>query len=337
MTAAKNSAVGVVVIGRNEGERLKRCLRSVLAQNAGPVVYVDSGSDDSSVAFAKSMGVAVLELDQSQPFTMARGRNAGLHALLELHPELAWVHFFDGDCEVEAGWIPRAQEFLETHPGVVAVCGFRRERFPHASVYNHLIDMEWRGPVGEIKACGGDALYRRDALLRVGAFNEGMIAGEEPELCVRLRQDGGTIWRLDAAMTLHDAAVTAFGQWWRRSVRCGHAYAEGFAMHGMTAERHNARQLASSVLYGAAIPVVCGVLALTGPGRAVATTALALGYAKCTHGAYKDRRRRGATKTDALWYAGFCSLGKTPEALGVARYVVNRLRSRSSSLIEYKQ
>jgi glycosyltransferase involved in cell wall biosynthesis len=43
--------VAVVAIGRNEGDRLKACLRSVV-DVAALVVYVDSGSTDDSVAFA---------------------------------------------------------------------------------------------------------------------------------------------------------------------------------------------------------------------------------------------------------------------------------------------
>ncbi len=62
--------VGVIVIGRNEGERLKRCLNS-LRHDCPVMVYVDSGSTDGSVEFAESIGVKVVRLDLSTPFTMA--------------------------------------------------------------------------------------------------------------------------------------------------------------------------------------------------------------------------------------------------------------------------
>src|SRR3954471_4582955 len=142
-----DNAVGVVVIGRNEGERLKRCLRSLLDQGAGPIVYVDSGSIDDSVAFARSLGVVVVNLDTSIPFTMARGRNAGFDELQRRFPALRWVQFVDGDCEVRPDWIARARAAFVGRPELAAVCGRRRERHPEASLYNRLADMEWNAPL----------------------------------------------------------------------------------------------------------------------------------------------------------------------------------------------
>lgn len=231
--------VGVVVIGRNEGERLRRCLMSLLAQSVGPVVYVDSGSTDGSVEMALGLGVFVEELDTSLPFTMARGRNAGFHKLVTMRQGLEFVQFVDGDCEVDKKWVQCGLSLLLERPDVVAVCGFRRERQPERSRYNRLIDLEWQGPVGEVGACGGDAIYRCAAFACENGFNEAMIAGEEPELCLRLRTKGGIIWRLDVPMTIHDAAMTTFAQWWKRARRCGHAYAEGYHLHGRTPLFHN--------------------------------------------------------------------------------------------------
>ncbi|BBH45959.1 hypothetical protein KU43P_24360 [Pseudomonas sp. KU43P] len=225
------TGIGVVVIGRNEGMRLERCLAS-LAKGADQVVYVDSGSTDGSVQRARSHGVEVLALDMSIPFTAARARNEGFACLLQLCPNLRHVQFVDGDCEVVAGWLASAQAFLDGHPEVAVVCGRRRERFPERSIYNHLCDLEWDTPVGEAKACGGDALMRVEAFRDVSGYRPGLIAGEEPELCVRLRARGWKIWRLDAEMTLHDAAMTRFSQWWRRCIRGGYAFAEGAYLHG---------------------------------------------------------------------------------------------------------
>ena len=122
-------SVGVVVIGRNEGERLKRCLGSIREQHTGPVIYVDSGSTDGSVAFAKSIDVKVVDLDISTPFTMARGRNAGLVRLVKNYPECEFVQFIDGDCEMAAGWLQQGVEFLQANRNYAGVCGNRSERF----------------------------------------------------------------------------------------------------------------------------------------------------------------------------------------------------------------
>ena len=136
---------GVVVIGRNEGERLRRCLRSL---SAPEVVYVDSGSTDGSVQWARDYGVNTIELEANLPFTAARARNAGFRRLRELKPEVAYVQFVDGDCELIEGWLQHASAFLDTHADVAAVTGQLLERDPEQSIYNWLCDEEWRGPTG---------------------------------------------------------------------------------------------------------------------------------------------------------------------------------------------
>ena len=121
--------VGVVVIGRNEGERLKRCLES-LGGVVGQVVYVDSGSTDGSVEMARAMGVEVLGLDMGTAFTAARARNEGFGRLREMVAGVAYVQFMDGDCELAGGWLHESATFLGEHDGVAAVCGRLREKHP---------------------------------------------------------------------------------------------------------------------------------------------------------------------------------------------------------------
>ena len=221
--------IDAVVIGRNEGARLVACLGSVRGQ-VRRLVYVDSGSTDASVAAARAAGAHVVALDMTLPFTAARARNAGLTVLAEAPPD--YVQLIDGDCVLDPGWIAAALAAFDRHPRAVVVCGRRRERFPEASVYNRLADLEWDTPVGQARACGGDALMRFAPVMTVGGFRDDLIAGEEPELCLRLARAGGEVWRIDAEMTLHDANLLRFGQWWRRMVRAGHAFAEGAALHG---------------------------------------------------------------------------------------------------------
>ena len=217
--------VAAVVIGRNEGERLKRCLASL--QGLAQLVYVDSGSTDGSLQAARDAGAEVVELDMTAPFTAARARNAGA-ALIDA----PFIQFVDGDCEVQPGWINAALTWLADRPEAAVACGRRRERAPEASVYNALADDEWNTPIGEATACGGDALIRTEAFLAAGGYRDDLIAGEEPELCLRLRRLGWSVWRLDEEMTLHDAAMTRFSQWWIRTRRAGHAFAEGAWLHG---------------------------------------------------------------------------------------------------------
>lgn len=224
------SNVGVVVIGRNEGERLKNCLVSVLKQ-AVHVVYVDSGSSDGSVEYAREQGIAVVELDMSRPFSAARARNEGFFHLANEHRGLDYVQFIDGDCELLEGWIARGKDFLEKNPSFVIAAGRRVEKYPEASIYNQLCNLEWNTPVGPDIDCGGDFLVRYQSFMAVKGFNPNVVAGEEPDLCYRLRKQGGEIMRIEFDMTLHDAAMTRFMEWWRRAKRTGHAYAQGYFNH----------------------------------------------------------------------------------------------------------
>src|SRR5437868_6595026 len=246
---------GAVAIGRNEGDRLKRCIESLSV--AASVVYVDSGSTDESVQWARNKGADVVELDKRSGFTAARARNAGFARLRELAPGLRYVQFVDGDCELREGWPGHALRFLQAHPNAGAVCGRRRERFPNQSVYNWLCDEEWNTPPGEARACGGDAMLRVDALASVDGYREDLIAGEEPELCVRLRAAGWRIWRLDREMTFHDAAMTHFSQWWRRALRSGYAFAQGARLHGEAPERHWVWESRRAWIWGLYLPLAC--------------------------------------------------------------------------------
>jgi len=312
-----------VAIGRNEGARLIRCLAS-LAADCAPVVYVDSGSTDGSVAAARAAGADVVELDMSRPFTAARARNAGLARLREIAPDTALVQLVDGDCELRAGWIAAAMAELGTDPGIAVVCGRRRERFPQASRWNRLIDAEWDTPVGEAEACGGDALMRVAALDEVGGYRDDLIAGEEPEMCLRMRRKGWRIRRIDAEMTWHDAGLTRISQWWQRNRRAGHAYAEAATLHGAGPERFRVRETLRALFWGAAVPLVAI------GGTPVTPWALAVFLVWPLQ--MLRLRLKGFSTDQAI----FLPLGMLPEAQGALGFCLDRLRGRRRGLIEYK-
>lgn len=322
MTASDD--IGAVVIGRNEGQRLIDCLTSIQGQ-VGRVVYVDSGSTDGSQEAARDLGAEVVTLDTTIPFTAARARNAGLAHLTGSGAAPALVQFVDGDCVLDPDWVPTARAFLDAHPEVAVVCGRRRERYPDASVYNRLIDGEWDTPVGEAAACGGDALMRTAQLAQVGGFNPDLIAGEEPELCLRLRQAGWRIWRLDAEMTLHDAAITSVWQWWRRTKRAGHAYAEGAALHGQGPERYKVYETRRRVMRGLVLPLVTLVMLFVWWPAGVALLLIWPALILRLWRRYGDLSMALAMT--------FCTVA---EAQGVLSYHWRRLTGGRTRLIEYK-
>jgi GT2 family glycosyltransferase len=324
--------LGVVIIGRNEGERLRRCLTSVVGRGL-TVVYVDSNSTDGSVELARAMGADVVELDMSRPFTMARGRNAGWARLLEIDPELRLLQFVDGDCELVTGWLDRAFQVLESRSEVAIVCGRRRERFPERSVYNRVADIEWDTPIGESDYCGGDAMIRIEALRQVEGYDPTMIAGEEPDLCVRLRQRGWIILRIDAEMSLHDIAMTRFSQWWKRHERNGFAFAQGVAMHGRALERQWVHELRSTMFWGLLLPLF--TLVMVWPSRG-ASLLLALAYPVQALRIARRHRKLGMSASNARLWAWNCVLCRFANALGALRYWSNRVSGRRQTLIEYK-
>ncbi len=313
--------LGAVIIGRNEGERLVACLAS-FPDGVWPLVYVDSGSTDGSIEAARAVGAIVVDLDRTVPFTAARARNAGFDRLM-VEGAPAFVQFVDGDCTLQPGWLPTAHRFLAENPKVAVVCGRRREQHPEASIWNRLCDAEWDTPVGKAKACGGDALMRTDAVRQMGGYDPKLIAGEEPELCVRLRKAGWEVWRIGEEMTLHDAAMHKIGQWWKRTRRAGYAFAAGAAMHGGPPEFHWVAETRRAVFWGLILPLLgLGGLAFT-PWAAVILAAFPLQVLRLSRNFGLER-------------ALFLTLGKVPEALGVVQYRLDRLRDRRATLIEYK-
>lgn len=321
------------MIGRNEGERLRRCLDSV-KRHGSLAVYVDSGSTDASAQIARDRNVEVVELDASKPFTMARGRNAGFERLMELDGQVERVQFVDGDCELVDEWLAAASAVLAERNEVGAVCGRRRERYPESSIYNHLTDLDWAGPAGEVLFAGGDVMMRTEVFRDAGGYDERLIAGEDPEICVRIREANWKIVRLDREMTLHDAAMHRFGQWWRRAVRGGHAYAECAYLHRNSEERPWARNCRSNWVWGLVIPATSVAAAWWTRGWSL----LLLGLYPVWIARIALRRRAefGDPWRHCLMYGAFCMLAKIPQMLGQAYYMWHRLGGRGSGLIEYK-
>ncbi|MBN8820137.1 MAG: glycosyltransferase family 2 protein [Sphingomonas sp.] len=333
------SRIGLVAIGRNEGERLQRCLRSV--PPGCPVVYVDSGSTDGSVDFALGLGMSVERLSTEHGFTAARARNAGWRRLLTEHPGLSYIQFVDGDCELDPHWLAQAEATLDAESALCAVFGRRRERFPQASFYNALCDDEWNVPVGLVQACGGDVLFRVEALRAVDGYSDDLIAGEEPDLCLRLGLKGWQVRRIDAEMTLHDADMHHARQQWLRARRAGHAFAEHVARHGDHAFADWRRQVRSIVLWGGIIPAIILLLALVAllvPSAFAGVLALALAalYPAQVARIALRKWRSGAPAGFALGYGLWMMLGKFAQFGGVLRYWGKRWRGGPHRLIEYK-
>lgn len=332
MNKLPENNLAVVVIGRNEGQHLRLCLESV-ADCAAAVIYVDSGSTDDSVKLAESFDAHVVTLERSVPFTAARARNIGIEHANRLVDSLEYVQVIDGDCELNKAWIDRAMKVMHDNPKIAIVCGRRRERYPNQSVYNRLIDMEWDTPIGKASSCGGDALIRMEAYYKVGGYNASLIAGEEPEMCFRLRGNAWEIERIAAEMTLHDADVHEFGLWFRRSMRSGYAFATGKAMHGRSSEKYCVHEVKSIILWALLLPAAALIFSTITWG---ASLLLFGGYYLLYKRVRDHRTDHGDQPQYAEVYARYIIVGKYAQMTGCMRYWYDQFLGRKGELIEYK-
>ena len=320
--------LAIVIIGRNEGERLIRGLASAKGA-AARIVYVDSGSTDGSVAAARAAGAEVVELDRSAPFTAARARNAGFARLREAGEMPRFVQFIDGDCALAPGWLAKGVAALENDPGLGLVTGWRSELHPDASVYNAMAEIEWRRPPGPIRVCGGDMMVRSAAFEAVGGFDPEVIAAEDDEICLRLGKAGWRLRRLPVGMTYHDLAMTRFSEWWRRAVRTGHGFAQVGDMHPdhFVAERRRAWIYAAALL-ALVVGVLAGSVLLAGGALAL----FAVSYIRTAIGL----ARAGQPWGQSLHHAILLSLSKFPNLIGMLKYHWRKRRRGRMEIIEYK-
>ena len=316
--------VDVVLIGRNEGNRLLRALQAVQGA-VRQVIYVDSGSTDGSAAAANMAGAQVVDLDMSVPFTAARARNAGFAAL----DDPQFVQFIDGDCALDPDWIDKGRSFLDAHPDHALATGWRSEMRPQDSVYNRLCDVEWHRPAGRILTCGGDMMVRAEAFQGVGGFDPTVIAAEDDEFCTRLRKAGWLLERLPHGMTRHDAAMTTFGQWWQRAVRTGH----GFAQVGFLHPSYFVRERQRAWIYGAALPAIAVTGLVVHWGFPALVCALyGLNWLRTAMGLMRER----LSVAEACHQAMFLTLSKFPNLIGMLTFYRRQRRGVAMQLIEYK-
>lgn len=327
------SLIGIIIIGRNEGERLINCFDSI-AGASNYIIYVDSGSSDGSCQIAIERGIELVQLDMSMPFTAARARNAGFQRLCEKYPMVEYVQFLDGDCQMVTDWIEVASNTLTNNADVVAVCGWRRELYPEKSIYNRICDVEWRmGNIGITTNFGGDVMIKVQSLISVGGYNEKVIAAEDDELSVRLRQDGGSILRIDQVCTKHDANMYTFAQWWQRSQRCGYGFSMVSSIHGKPPERKFVKEVRRTCFWGGFIPALVFILIIPTKGLSLLLLArYLLTFCRVTY----QTNQKGLSWNDSWAWGLSCSLSVFPSFWGICKFYQDSIRQKPAEIIEYK-
>lgn len=327
--------VSVVVIGRNEGERLARCLHSVQAADwtglRHELIYVDSGSSDGSLELARSQGALALALDDSSPCA-AKGRNLGWR-----RARGKFVLFLDGDSELQPGFIGKALATLAGEARLCAVWGHVRESRPAQSIYTRLLDLDWIHPAGRSPYFGGIALLRRSALVEVEGFDPALKAGEEPELGARLRAAGWEIEHIDVPMALHDLAITTLRAYCQRAYRSGMAYAEVALRMRQLGDPlwqfESRRDFYQGLLYTLA-PLLFAISCwIAGPLAAWLPALTLIGLSRS---AWRCRWKAPGQPLLCLQYALHSHLQKIPALAGQLAWRRARQQQREMELIDYK-
>jgi glycosyltransferase involved in cell wall biosynthesis len=327
--------ISIVVIGRNEGSRLAQCLESIRQVPGVPIreiIYVDSASTDGSPELAARYGAIVIVVHPERP-TAAIGRNAGWR-----RAQSDLVLFLDGDTVLHPDFPMEACNALSRNPSLAAVWGHRREIHPESSVYNRVLDLDWIYRPGFTEFCGGDVLMRRKALLQAEGFDESLIAGEEPELCRRMRGRGYQILHIDHPMTGHDLAVVHLSQYWRRATRAGHAYAEVSERFRGSNDPSWSSERMSNLIRGSFWPISFVIAILSGIRYGLIPIALwlALLAVLSVRSAWKSRWKT-RNKLTLLLYGIHSHLQQVPICVGQLQYELGKRWGRTKTLIEYKE
>ncbi len=325
-----SNKIGLIIIGRNEAKNLELSLPR-LSNSLQAVIFVDSDSSDDSVSIALANNVDVIELDMSKPFTAARARNTGFTEITKKYPELEYIQFLDGDCELDPEFLEKALVHFQQDKEVGIVVGRNRERYPEKTVYNTICDVEWNTPIGEIDGCGGIFMISRDAFDSVKGFDEGIIAAEDTELCLRVRKAGYKISRINAEMSLHDANMSSIKQWWVRSLRAGHAFADCRYRYKNESEKMFVKESQRSWVFGGYFFLVITMMALIDWRFMILLSFYPVQMLRIRRGLPSRIPEYQRTP-----YAVSCALAYVPQLFGQMKFHINRLLNRQSRIIEHK-
>jgi GT2 family glycosyltransferase len=219
------SELSIVIPSHNRPDLLRACLLSVTrhAPAGTDVLVIDDGSPGGAVGAAASAfpGVRCLRLSRRRGFCAAA--NAGIRAA-----RAPIVELLNDDTEVEPGWADAAlTHFAEPRVAAVAPLVLRWDGKGEATSIDSAGDRYYRGgvagkrghgePVGPayltpgrvFGASASSAFYRRDVLMRVGAFPESFGAYfEDIDLSFRLHRAGGEVVFEPAARVRHRVSAS---------------------------------------------------------------------------------------------------------------------------------
>jgi GT2 family glycosyltransferase len=217
--------VAVVVVNHNGGGVVEQALEALEAQTRKPdrTIVVDNASGDGSaeVVGERFPGVELLRLDRNVGF--AAGNNAGVAAA----EGCDWIALLNPDAFPEPTWLERLLSSASEHPefsffGSLLLRAEDPTEVDGSGDAYHVGGMAWRRDNGRPLAeahlepgeifspCAAAALYRRDAFLEAGGFDESFFAYyEDSDLAFRLRLLGHRCFYEPTAVVRHVGFSTA--------------------------------------------------------------------------------------------------------------------------------
>jgi GT2 family glycosyltransferase len=229
-------SVTVVIVNWNSGDLLAECLACLSCQSYAParILIMDNGSTDGSGDVAKGFsGVRVRKLGSNLGFAAANNK-----AVLECDTE--YVALLNPDAFPEKEWLHRLMARAQERPAF-SMFGSRQmmlgrpERVDGIGDVYHVSGLIWRkGHNHELhdddlvsreifSPCAGAALYRRNAFLDVGGFDEDYFCYvEDVDLGFRLRLKGYSCMSVPDAVVYHVGSVSSGGRLSDFSIYNGH-------------------------------------------------------------------------------------------------------------------
>lgn len=220
----RHGTVAAIVVNWNGGENLRRSVDSLLVQSRRPtrILVVDNASNDNSLDGLASLGdaIEIHRLDRNSGFAAAN--NIAIRQVADCE----WVALLNPDAFAEEEWLCNLLSVAIENPQFACfasrmLCNDNTDMLDGAGDEYHCSGAAWRRGHGRaarrhyenadevFSACAGAALYRRDALIEVGGFDESFFCYmEDVDLGFRLRLRGHRCLYVPTAVVRHVGSGT---------------------------------------------------------------------------------------------------------------------------------
>ena len=199
--------ISFIVIGRNEGWKLTKCLESIYKAISvnnlqAEVIYVDSQSKDDSITRAKKFDkIRIFQLLEKK-VNAAKARNVGAKEATG-----KYLFFLDGDMELFPEFLTHAFSTKETlvHPLV----GGRLEHHYYNEKWALLdkkIFLTHKNPVFKPIA-GGTFIIEKTLWDSVDGMDNRFVVSEDPELGLRLAEKGVLLKSIPHFLGIHHTQI----------------------------------------------------------------------------------------------------------------------------------